>query len=137
MDKKKLSSNMEDYLEAIAFLKKERGIARVKDIAFMLRVKNSSVNAALKTLSNMNLVMHERYGYAELTAEGIQLASEVQNKHDILVKFLCGFLNVDPAVAREDACKMEHALSQESLNKLTRFIEKLEKGTSILKKENT
>lgn len=119
---------MEDYLEAIAWLKKERGIARVKDIAQMLKVKNSSVNAALKNLSKMNLVMHERYGHSDLTAEGASIACEVQGKHDLLVKFLCGFLKVSPAVAMEDACRMEHVLSPETLQKLTSFTRKLGRG---------
>ncbi len=123
---KKISSNMEDYLEAIALLKKERGIARVKDIGNFLHVKNSSVNAALNTLSKNKLVVHERYGYAELTTEGQKLASEVQKRHDILLKFLCGILKTDPEVARVDACKMEQAVSQETLDKLIKFSERVE-----------
>ncbi|MFZ2938309.1 MAG: metal-dependent transcriptional regulator [Candidatus Omnitrophota bacterium] len=123
---KKLSSNMEDYLEAIALLKREKGVARVNDIGRFLRVKNSSVSAALNTLSKKKHVVHERYGYVELTTEGQKLASGVQKRHDILLKFLCGILKIDPEVARVDACKMEHAISQETLDKLIKFSERAE-----------
>ncbi len=122
----KLSSNMEDYLEAIALLIKERGVARVKDIGDFLHVKNSSVNAALNILSKNKLVVHERYGYAELTTEGQKLASGVQKRHDILFRFLCGILKIDPEVSRVDACKMEHAMSQETLDKLIKYIDRIE-----------
>jgi len=78
-DKKdtKLSSNMEDYLEAIAVLKKETGVARVKDIGNLLNVKNPSVNSALNILSDAGLVVHERYGYADLTEDGKKVANNV------------------------------------------------------------
>ena len=57
--KKKLSSTMEDYLEAIAALKKQNDVARVRDVASFLGVKSSSVNAALMTLSKKGFVRHE------------------------------------------------------------------------------
>ncbi len=126
MKKNKLSSNMEDYMEAIAVLKRKNGVARVKDLAKLLDVKTSSVTSALNTLARGGFVVHERYGYAELTTEGQKLASEVQKKHDILLKFLCGILKIAPEVARADACKMEHAMSQETLDKLIKFSERVE-----------
>jgi DtxR family transcriptional regulator, Mn-dependent transcriptional regulator len=124
-ENKRLSSNMEDYLEAIAFLKKE-GVARVRDISRLLNVKSSSVNAALNTLSKNGLVAHERYGYVELTQEGKKLASCVQKRHDTLLKFLTEILKIDPEIAESDACKMEHSASPQTLQKITKFIEFVE-----------
>ncbi len=123
--KRKLSSNMEDYLEAIAALKK-KGIARVKDLAKLLNVKTSSVTSALNTLARSGLVVHERYGYIELTPEGENLAYEVQRRHDMLFKFLTEILKIDPNVAKEDACRMEHSVSHQTLERITKFIKFVE-----------
>ena len=126
--REKLSSNMEDYLEATAALKKENGVARVRDIGRLLGVRSSSVNAALITLSKKGLVIHEKYGYVNLTSGGESIAREIQNKHDVLLKFLTKILNIEDNIAVEDACKMEHAISPKTFNKLTKFIEFVETG---------
>lgn len=120
---KPLSSNMEDYLEAIATLKKQIGVARVKDIGRLLNVKNSSVTAALNTLSDAGLVRHERYGYADLTEQGEVLARDVIARHDTLVTFLTTILGVDSQVAEVDACRMEHSMSKEGFERLAKFID--------------
>jgi len=114
---------MEDYLEAVAFLKREKGVARVRDIGRLLNVKKPSVTSALNTLSRAGLVLHERYGYVELTPEGKKIASYVQSRHDILVEFLTEILSIDHKIAGKDACRMEHAISPPTFQKLTKFIE--------------
>lgn len=123
---KKLSSNMEDYLEAIAMLKKQNGIARVRDISRFLKVKSSSVNAALKSLSQKGFVIHEKYGYVDLTPRGEVIAVNIQNRHDILLKFLTKILNINDNEALQDACKMEHAISPKTFDRLTKFIQFVE-----------
>ncbi len=117
---------MEDYLETIALLKKNKGIVKVSDIGKMMNVKKPSVTEALNLLSNYNLVVHERYGHVELTPEGKKAAKEVQKRHDLLTKFLGEVLKIDSRVAAEDACKMEHSLSSQTFKKLTKFIEFIE-----------
>lgn len=124
---KKISFNMEDYLEAIAtLLKKEKGIARVKDISRLMNVKTPSVVSALDNLSKNGFVVHERYGYVELTPEGEKLAESVDKKHKMLIKFLTEILNIDSKIAEGDACKMEHSISHQTFKKLTKFIEFVE-----------
>ncbi|MBU2591695.1 MAG: metal-dependent transcriptional regulator [Nitrospinae bacterium] len=123
-----LSSSMEDYLETIALLKKENDVARVRDIGSSLAVKSSSVNAALKNLSQKGLVVYERYGYVNLTTKGEEVAAKVQDKHDVLLKFLTKVLSIDNDIASEDACKMEHAISAETFAKLSKFIQFVEIG---------
>lgn len=127
-ENKKLSSNMEDYLEAIASLKKKEGVARVRDISRLLAVKSSSVNAALGTLSKKGLVRHEKYGYVNLTSIGEKIASNVQRKHDLLLKFLTEILNISDSEALQDACRMEHAISSKTFDRLTKFIQFVETG---------
>lgn len=120
----RLSAAMEDYLEAIAFIEKQKGdMARVSEIACILRVRKPTVNAALKKLCQKSLIRHERYGKVELTEKGKRMAAEVQGKHDIIKEFLVSVLGVDKMTASEDACRMEHSVSPETLGKLTGFIE--------------
>ncbi len=126
MKKNKLSSNMEDYLEVIAILKKEKSVARVKDISRLMDVKTPSVTAALNTLSKNGLIVHERYGYVDITPEGERLAQGVQGRHNMLLKFFTNILKIDSKVAKEDACKIEHSISPQTFNKLTKFIEFVE-----------
>ena len=120
---KNLSSNMEDYLEAIVLLKNDKGVARVKDIGGMMSVKKPSVTGALSALAKGGFVVHERYGYVDLTRQGEKIAKAIQRRHDLLTKFLVEILNIDSQIAAEDACKMEHAISPQTLKKLTKFIE--------------
>ncbi len=124
MDKKQieLTSSMEDYLEAIAALKKRNGIARVRDLGVVMEVKNSSVNSALNCLAKMNLVVHEHYGHIDLTPEGEKIAQTIQEKHDTLKDFLIEVLTLDEKNAEIDACNMEHAISQKTFKRLSAFI---------------
>ncbi len=121
-----LSSNMEDYLEAITVLKRTNGVARVRDIGRSLKVKIPSVTSALNTLSKKRLVVHEKYGYVELTAEGEKIAERLYYCHDMLVRFLTGILKINSKIAQIDACRMEHAVSSKTFEKLTKFIEFVE-----------
>lgn len=127
---KKLSPAMEDYLETIAALKKQNNVVRVRDIGKLLGVKSSSVNAAVRTLSGKGLVSHERYGYVNLTLEGERIARNVQGRHDMLLKFLTEILDVNAGEALEDACRMEHAISPVTFERLTKFIRFIETGLS-------
>lgn len=125
---KKISSTMEDYLEVIAALKRQNDIARVRDIASSMSVKSSSVNAALKILSKKGLVAHEKYGYVNLTTTGEEIASNVQRRHDLLLKFLTEILSINDDEALQDACKMEHVISAKTFDRLTKFIQFVEAG---------
>ncbi len=117
------TASMEDYLEAIAVLRGEGEVVRVKQISEALGVKMPSVSAALRKLSEGGLVEHERYGYVRLTAEGDDVAQDVIRRHETLRRFLAEILSVDPQIAGEDACKMEHAISPTTLERLAKFLE--------------
>ena len=71
---------------------------------------------------------HEKYGYVELTPAGEEVACDVQDKHDILLKFLTGILDIKDNEALQDACKMEHAISPKTFERLTKFIQFVETG---------
>ncbi len=125
----KLSENMEDYLEVILALSKDKGVARVGEIAEKMNVKSPSVNAAMKSLADRNLVVHEKYGYVTLTKEGQKLAAAVQGKHDVLYRFLTEFLMISPDVAWGEACSIEHAISEEPFVRLVKFFKFLESSS--------
>ena len=119
---KPLTSVMEDYLEAIFDLDKEKRFVRVKDIAKRMDVKMPTVSSMLKTLSDRGLVNYEKYEYVELTDDGMDVGREMRHRHEILLKFLTEILKIDIKTADEDACKMEHALSPVTMDSLTDFI---------------
>jgi DtxR family Mn-dependent transcriptional regulator len=117
---------MEDYLEAIAILNKEKGFARVKDISRLMKVKNPSVTGALTTLERDDLVRHERYGYVELTSKGVRIARDIQKRHAIVQRFLTLILKIDPEIAEQDSCRIEHAISHKTFERFSKFIEFVE-----------
>lgn len=126
MATKRISSNMEDYIEAIHDLSEERGFARVKEISRALNVKSASTSGALSKLSAHGLIDHERYGYVQLTARGRDLAEDVQRRHNMILKFLTRVLKINRKQAEKDACRMEHSISPATLKKLAKFIEFIE-----------
>jgi DtxR family Mn-dependent transcriptional regulator len=120
---KLLTSVMEDYLEAIFDLSKDKKVVRVKDIAKRIDVKMPTVSSMLKTLNNRGMVNYEKHEYIELTEDGINIGMEMRHKHNVLRKFLKEILRIEPDIANEEACKMEHALSSQTLANLTCFME--------------
>lgn len=122
-NEKSLSASMEDYLETIWLIKQEIGVVRVRDIAKARKVALPSVNSALKNLSRLHLVKHDKYEFVELTPRGNQAAKRIYDRHLILRRFLREVLGVDKKIAEEDACKIEHSLSPESLERLTKFMD--------------
>ena len=121
----RLSANMEDYLEAVSFCADENGIARVSDIRDMLGVKTPSVTGAMQALAQAGYVSHEPYKGIVLTAKGRRAAEHVKKRHAILSRFLTQILGVNPKTADMDACKMEHAVSKETLEKLHAYLHKV------------
>jgi len=117
-----LSKSFEDYLETIYLIKVFKSVVRVKDVAKNLKVKMPSVTGAIKKLAGLDLVVYERYGLIKLTEKGEKLAEEVYKKHDALFVFLTKFLGVTKEVALEEACAIEHNISDSTLKKLKKFI---------------
>jgi DtxR family Mn-dependent transcriptional regulator len=112
-----MTQSLEDYLEMVGFLSDE-GEVRVTDIASRLGVSKPSVLTALKTLEDQGLLEHERYRSVTLTERGKEAAAEIRGRHDFLTAFLHNILGVSPDIAEQDACKMEHVLSEETLKKM-------------------
>ena len=121
-----LSSNMEDYLEAIYHISSEKQAARAKDISDRLKVNKSSVTGALRSLSEKGLVNYAPYDLITLTAEGEQLAKEVVRRHETLKDFFMKILLLDEEEAEEASCKIEHAISNKIIDRVISFVEFME-----------
>ena len=121
-----LSSNMEDYLEAIFHISSEKQAARAKDIADRLKVNKSSVTGALRSLSEKGYVNYAPYDIITLTDKGKVLAKDVVRRHETLKDFFVKILLVDEAEAEEASCKIEHAISNEILDRIINFVEFVE-----------
>lgn len=123
MDSNALSQSLEDYLEAIYEIALRKKAARAKDISDRLGVNRSSVTSALHTLADRNLVNYTPYDIITLTSEGERTAASISNRHAVLRDFLVDVLGVERDKADQSACGMEHAVSEEILDRLTRFVD--------------
>ena len=114
-----IRKSAEDYLEAILVLSKQGGGVRSIDIATMLGVSKPSVSHAMKLYIAM-----DRYGTVTLLDKGAQIATHIYERHTVLSKML-ERLGVSPEVAKEDACKLEHDLSDESFTRIKEHFHKV------------
>lgn len=118
-----ISSSLEDYLETIYQLVQDQGFARVKEIANARAVKAASVSVALRKLADLGLVRYERREYIALTERGEELGRRVFSRHQLLTRFFEEVLQMQREAAVEQACAMEHSLSNEGMDRLARFFE--------------
>jgi len=121
-----LSESLEDYLLEIFIINLDKGLVRLKDVAERKGVTLPSVVNAIKELSGRNYVSQERYGYINLTEEGLRIAERIYERHKTIYRFLHDFLGVSESVAEKDAHKMEHDLHGETLENLQKFMKLIE-----------
>ena len=123
---KKVSTSREDYLEAILMLggTTEKSVRSV-DVAKQLGVSRASVNKAIGLLKEGGYLLQPFYGDITLTQQGYDYAKSVYERHEYLTKFLTYELGIDPETAEEEACLMEHAISDDSFKKWVAYIDKL------------
>lgn len=125
-DAPNLTSALEDYLETIYVLVRDRKVARVKDIAAARQVRPASVSPAMKRLAELGLIQYKHREYIDLTPEGEQVGRRIYARHQVLSRFFRDVLQMSAAAAQADACSMEHNLSAEGMDRLVRFIEFVE-----------
>ena len=123
---KKMSMSHEDYLEAIVMLGgTTEASVRSVDIATKLGVSKASVNKAVSALKEQGLAEQPYYGDVTLTEEGYAYGSSVLDRHRMLSPFLSKALGIPEERAEREACLMEHAISDESFEKWSSYIKKL------------
>jgi DtxR family Mn-dependent transcriptional regulator len=122
---KKVNPASENYLETILELEKDNEGVRSVDVAALMGVSKPSVNKAIKILQSAGMAEQLPYGSITLTHKGRKVAKEVRRKHDLLKCFLVELLGIDSEIAEVDACKMEHVVSDDTINKLTEYLERV------------
>ena len=120
-----IRKSAEDYLEMILMLREQKGEARSIDIAQGLNVTKPSVSVAMKRLRENGYILMDKDNLITLTEAGSAIAASVYARHKALTRFF-GLLGVDDQTAREDACKVEHDISDATYRALLAFLEKME-----------
>ena len=120
----KLTVSMENYLEAVYELSQAASGARLTDIATRMGVTKASANNAMAVLSDKGLITNEKYQEITLTPQGEALARLVSGKHVALQRFFIEVLGVEPAIAEQDACAIEHVISHETIKAVERYLRK-------------
>ncbi len=104
--------DVEEYLEAILDIVKEKEIAKTTDIAHALGVSPSSVTEVIQRLAKNNYIFYEPYKGVTLAEKGLKLANKIKRKHRIVEVFLSEYLHITPDNVHKEACKMEHCISE-------------------------
>jgi Mn-dependent DtxR family transcriptional regulator len=115
----KVLESAENYLEAILMVRQEKGAVRSIDIVNHLGFSKPSVSVAMKHLESDDLIHRDNDGYICLTESGEEIAQMIYERHSLLTDIFIR-LGVDPEVAREDACKIEHDLSEQTFEQIKR-----------------
>ena len=116
-----INESAENYLETILMLSKKLPVVRSVDIANELGFKKSSVSIAMKNLRENNHITVSDAGFIFLTDSGRQIAEMIFERHELISSWLMR-MGVSEETALEDACKMEHVISQESFEAIKKFI---------------
>lgn len=118
----RINEATENYLEAILILEEKDTQVRMSDVAKMLKVSKPSVNKALGVLKDAGYILHQKYGTILLTDEGREYAQKVYDRHKLFKRFFVEVLEVEEEIAEEEACHMEHCISDSTMEKLNAFL---------------
>ena len=116
-----VNESAENYLETILILGNRLPVVRAVDIATELGFKKSSVSIAMKNLREKHHITVADTGFITLTESGRAIAEEIYERHQLLTQWLTR-LGVNPKIAAEDACKMEHVISRESFDAIKKQV---------------
>jgi len=120
----KIRRSSQDYLEAMLMLQEKSGFVRSIDVAMHMDVTKPSVSYATKRLRENGYITMDADGLITLTPAGMEIARSMYERHKVLTEFFMA-LGVEEAIAREDACKMEHDMSEETFEALCRHARQL------------
>lgn len=118
----KIHESAENYLETILMLSKKQSYVRSIDIANELNFSKPSVSVAMKNLRASGHILVDDAGHITLTESGLNIAESILERHKVLSEMLI-LLGVDPEIATEDACRIEHVISKESFDAIKAHIE--------------
>lgn len=119
-----IHESAEDYLETILILKERTGQVRSIDIATKMNYTKPSISVAMKKLRENGYIEMDKDGFITLTPSGLAIASNIYERHKLLTDFFVA-LGVNEKTAAEDACKIEHDLSEETFEKIKAHVMRL------------
>ena len=125
MKTKRYSESLENYLETIYMFGGEN--VKSVDLANHLKVSRASVNNAVNSLIEKKLVSKALYGHISLTDQGKIVAKKVLEKHELLKRFLIEVLNVEAKQAEDEACGIEHVISDYTASQIKKLMKDLKK----------
>lgn len=111
------------YLETILLLEKSHGHAHGVEIARELGVSKASVTKAMKKLQTRGFIYKESYGTITLTERGMELSSSIYKKHELIKRYLMHSLNLEESEAEENACRMEHIVTDSFIKAAKTYLE--------------
>ena len=117
-----IQKSAEDYLEAMLMMKEQHGYIRSIDIADHLGVTKPRVSYATKRLRENGFITMDHSGFITLTDSGMEIADRIYSRHKMLTDFFTA-IGVSPEIARTDACKVEHDISEETFKAMSRYNE--------------
>ena len=117
-----MNAARQDYIRAIYVVSESKQEVRSKDLATRLRVSKNTVSQMLSALREEGFVSFEKYGSINLTKKGKAFAKKLTAKHRLIELFLTKVLKRNPAVVHDEACKLEHDFSEESLQQIKRML---------------
>lgn len=119
----KLQESGENYLETILVLEQEKGMVRSIDVANHLDFTKASVSRAMSILREAGYLVMEKDGNLKLTEEGRKKARSVYEKHCLIKRFFVEALEVCEETAEQDACRIEHVISEETFGQMKLWLE--------------
>lgn len=125
------TDRMEDYLEVIYELMQQKGYATAVDISKYLNVSSPSVTKMIQRLNENGHLNYEKYRGISLTRQGISIAKNIHNRHDLLTEFLV-MIGVNEYIANSDAEGIEHHLHPETLKKLEEFVKLIKMNPKLI-----
>ena len=118
-----LTESAQDYIKVLLDLSKKDSKIHSADVADALGVSRASVSRAMDALKDNGYIIKEKYGTISLTESGYRAANIIKKRNKILTNFMTDILGVNIKVAKQDACRMEHAISAEAALKLEEYLE--------------
>ena len=117
----KHNESIEDYLESILIIGEKKPVVRSVDIANELGYKKSSISVAVKNMKEQGFIEVSEEGYISLTPVGLKRAKAIYERHKFFREWLIS-LGVDPKTANDDACGMEHVISDKSFKAIKKAV---------------
>lgn len=125
-----ITSGLQDYIELIYNTISQNKEIKAIDIANYFKISRASVSEALIRLADLDLIVYEGRKGIKITQKGINEAKQIHKKHLILERFFCEVLNADIEISSKNACKIEHVIDEELIDKIDNFTNLYLKNTT-------